>query len=305
MPKEYPGTLLEFEHWFRTEEACHDYLARLRWPEGFECPRCHHRKAWRTRRRLYQCLSCKASISVTSGTIFAHSRLPLKSWFRAAWWITNQKSGVSALGLQGLLGLGSYNTAWLCLHKLRRGMVRPGRELLSGRVEVDETLVGGLAKGNPSRHKKAVVMIAAEAKGAGIGRIRLQRILDSTEPAITTFVRKSVATGAELITDGSHAYKHLIPHGYTHDRNVLQHRGREASNAMLPRVHRIASLLKRWLLGVHQGRVSREQLDHYLDEFAFRFNRRLSTQRGMLFYRLLQQCAALPPTPYKEVAHGT
>jgi len=180
-------------------------------------------------------------------------------------------------------------------------MVRPGRELLAGRVEVDETLVGGLAKGNPSRHKKIVVAIAVEVRGTGMGRIRLETIPDSTEPAITAFVRKAVAPGSELVTDGSHAYKHLVPHGYAHDRNVLQHRGREASNAMLPRVHRVASLLKRWLLGSHQGRVSRSQMDHYLDEFAFRFNRRHSDRRGMLFYRLLQQCVAIPPTPYKKV----
>jgi transposase-like protein len=303
--KEYPGTLLEFEHWFRTDEACRDYLAQLRWPQGFECPQCRHKVAWRTKRGLYCCTSCKAATSVTAGTTFERSRLPLRSWFRAAWWLTNQKSGINALSLQRLLGLGSYETAWLCLHKLRRAMVRPGRELLSGRVEVDETLVGGLTKGNPSRHKKMVVIIAVEVKGAGMGRIRLQKIPDSTEPSITAFVRKSVATGSELITDGSHAYKHLIPHGYTHHRNVLQHRGREASNAMLPRVHRIASLLKRWLLGIHQGRVSRHQMDHYLNEFAFRFNRRLSPRRGMLFYRLMQQCVAVPAAPYSEVVGST
>lgn len=178
-------------------------------------------------------------------------------------------------------------------------MVRPDRELLSGKVEVDETIVGGLKKGDPSRHRKAVVMIAAEVRGEGIGRIRLQRIPDSTEPSIGAFVRKTVAAESTLVSDGSHAYKNL---GYRHERHVLQNHGREASTAMLPRVHRVASLLKRWLLGSYQGRVSKKQLDHYLDEFAFRFNRRASPQRGMLFYRLIQQCLAVPPAPYSEVS---
>jgi transposase-like protein len=238
---------------------------------------------------------------VTAGTIFHRSHIPLRCWFRAAWWITNQKSGISALGLQRLLGLGSYRTAWLCLHKLRRAMVRPGRELLSGKVEADETILGGLKKGNPSRHEKAVVMIAAEISGEGTGRIRLQRIPDSTEESIGAFVKGSVAAGSTLVTDGAHAYKNL---GYRHERHVLQHHGREAPSATLPRVHRVASLLKRWLLGVHQGRVSKKQLDHYLDEFTFRFNRRASDQRGMLFYRLLQQCVAVPPASYRNVTYA-
>lgn len=305
MAKAFPGTLLEFEHWFRSEEACRAFLANVRWPEGFRCPRCSSPKAWRTSRGLFHCSGCRRDISVTAGTMFQDSRLPLKVWFRAAWWITNQKSGLSALGLQRLLGLGSYETAWTCLHKLRRAMVRPGRELLSGQVEVDETLIGGLRKGNHSRRKKTLVSIAAEIRGKGIGRIRLAQIPDDTEPTIVAVARKMVAPGSELITDGSHAYKHLAPYGYTHQRNVLQHHGREASKMALPRVHRIASLLKRWLLGVHQGRVSRHQLDHYLDEFAFRFNRRSSAQRGMLFYRLIQQAAAIEPAPYKALTDSS
>lgn len=305
MAKDYPGTLLEFEHWFRTEEACQAYLVKLRWPQGFQCPRCSHRSAWHTSRGLYCCARCNTGVSIRAGTIFEHSRLPLRTWFRAAWWITNQKSGVSALGLQRLLGLGSYETAWMCLHKLRRAMVRPGRELLCGRVELDETLIGGIKKGNPSRYIKAFVIIAAEIKGNGIGRIRLRQIADDTLPNITTFVRQAIAPGSELVTDGAHAYKHLVPHGYGHQRHVLQHRGQDASTNALPRVHRLASLLKRWLLGVHQGSVSKRQLNPYLDEFAFRFNRRLSPQRGMLFYRLLQQCVVVAPAPYRKIVRAT
>ncbi len=240
-------------------------------------------------------------MSVTTGTVFHDTRMPLKVWFRAAWWITNQKGGVNALGLQRLLGLGSYRTAWMCLHKLRRAMVRPSRELLSGRVEVDETLVGGWKKDGHSRYKKAIVSIAAEIRGKGTGRIRLRRIPDDTESSIKAFIRSTVALGSKLVTDGAHAYKALIPYGYAHNRNVMMNKSRKELKSALPRVHRVAALLKRWLLGTYQGRVSVRQMDHYLEEFAFRFNRRRSSRRGMLFYRLLQQCVALPPSPYRKI----
>ena len=240
-------------------------------------------------------------MSVTTGTVFQDTRMPLRIWFRAAWWITNQKSGVSALGLQGLLGLGSYRTAWMCLHKLRRAMVRPSRELLSGRVEVDETLVGGVKKGAHSKYKKTIVSIAVEIRGQGTGRVRLRQIPDDTEASIKAFIRSTIAPGSELVTDGAHAYKALVPHGYLHSRTVQQGQNAEALARVLPRVHRVAALLKRWLLGIHQGRISPGQLDHYLEEYAFRFNRRLSARRGMLFFRLLQQCAVSPPAPYKNI----
>lgn len=258
-------------------------------------------KAWRTSRGLIGCSGCRQSISVTVGTVFEDSRLPLRTWFRAAWWITNQKSGVNALGLQRLLGLGSYKTAWTCLHKLRRAMLRPGREPLSGRVEVDEAFWGARGRGSPSHHKKTIVIIAAEIRGNKTGRVRLQRIPDDSEHSIVGFVRKNVCPGSELVTDGAHAYKALLAHGYRHDRTVLEDKGRHGYLVALPRVHHTASLLKRWLMGTYHGRTSTAQFDHYLDEFAFRFNRRSSTARGMLFHRLLQNCVALPPSPYKEL----
>ena len=190
---------------------------------------------------------------MTAGTIFQDSRLPLRIWFRIAWAITNQKSGVNALGLQRLIGLGSYETAWACLHKFRRAMSRSGRELLSGSVEVDEAYVGGHNRRSKSRHDKICVMIAAEIRGKHIGRIRLQRIPDDRESSIVAGIRCVVAPGSELVTDGAHAYKALIPFGYRHYRTVLDGKGKQAPAVALPRVHRIASLLKRWFLGTYQG----------------------------------------------------
>lgn len=302
MDEDYPRTLLEFEDRFRTEEACWAYLVRLRWPQGFRCPHCDDARAWSLQHRLFQCQGCDAMVSVTAGTIFHRSHLPLRVWFRAIWWVTNQKSGVSAVGLQRALGLGSYRTAWTCLHKLRRAMVRPGRERLSGDVEVDEVFIGGVETGGGKRHvgTKALVAIATEVKGPGIGRARMQQIPDASSESLAAFVQEAVAPGALIITDGWTAYPGLERLGYAHRPRVVRSSGQTVST-LLPRVHRVAALLKRWLLGIHQGRVSREHLDDYLDEFTFRFNRRLSRHRGKLFYRLLQQAVAIEPVPYKRL----
>lgn len=297
MAKEYPSTLLEFEHWFRTDEACRDYLIKLRWPRGFQCPACGNNKTWSRTRGLLRCGQCRRDVSVTAGTIFHGSHIPLRAWFRAAWWVTNQKSGVNALGLQRLLGFGSYKTAWSCLHRLRRAMVRFGRERLSGQIEVDETFVGGLRKGDTSKRKKMAVVIAAEVRGKGIGRVRMARVATISTQDIEAFVKASVDPGSRIITDGWRAYGGLKQAGYQHAPTVQDGHGREASVAILPRVHRIASLLKRWLLGTYQGRVSAPKIDRYLDEFSFRFNRRKSPARGMLFYRLIQQSVAVNPDP--------
>jgi transposase-like protein len=238
--------------------------------------------------------------SATAGTIFQDSHLPLRIWFRAIWWFTNQKTGVSALGMQRTLGMGSYRTAWTCLHKLRRAMVRPNRELLTGTVEADETLIGGRRKspaGGGTLGAKAVVLIAVERRESGAGRVRFKRIPFVTGERMAQFVRQSVAPGSTVVTDGHPAYAGVLkPHGYIHES--------ESGPNVLPRLHRVAALLKRWLLGVYQGRASWEHLDHYLDEFAFRFNRRLSPNRGMLFYRLVQQAVAVEPAPYANLAKG-
>ena len=300
--EDYPRTLEEFEKRFRTEAACREYLIQLRWPEGFVCPRCRHREAWPTQRGLLRCAQCDYQASVTAGTIFDRSHLRLRTWLRAVWWVTSQKNGASALGLQRILGLGSYRTAWALLQKLRRAMVRPGREHLSGRIEVDDTYVGGEEQGVRGRQtwKKALVVVAAEENGRGIGRIRMARVRRATKTELHAFVKGSVEPGSTVRTDGWEGYVGLDEIGYGHEFVFLA--GQEESPAqLLPRVHRVASLLKRWLLVTHQGAVSREHLDSYLDEFTFRFNRRTSRHRGKLFFRLVQQAAAIGPTTYTQM----
>jgi transposase-like protein len=303
---EYPQTLLDFDESFPDEEACRQYLARLRWPDGYKCETCGSPEAWLTSRGLMHCKMCGHQASVTAGTIFHRTRTPLRLWFHAIWWLTSQKNGASALNLQRILGLGTYKTAWTWLHKLRRAMVRPGRDRLADEVEVDETIIGGVEEGGGGRHlgpRKALVAIAAEAKGQrAIGRIRLEVVDDSSAGSLLPFVEHTIEPGALVITDGLPSYNSLKQRGYGH--KVLIARQSQDAHRLLPRVHRVASLLKRWLLGTHQGSVERQHLPYYLDEFTFRFNRRTSNHRGLLFYRLLQQAVDIEPTTYAGIVGG-
>ena len=244
---------------------------------------------------------------MTAGTIFADTRLPLTTWFAAAWYVTGTKHGVSALGLQRLLGLGSYEKAWALLHKLRRAMVRPGRDRLAGELEVDETAIGPSAPGKLGRGTftgRAIVAIAVETRPRGAcGRIRLARIRDCSGPILTDVVSGAVAPGAVVYTDRWQGYGGLATAGFIHHATSIAASGDPAHVAM-PRAHRVSSLLKRWLLGTHQGAIRPHQLDFYLDEFTFRFNRRRSRQRGLLFHRLLEQATQIDHVPIAAIAGG-
>jgi len=234
--------------------------------------------------------------------VFARTRSPLTQWFAAAWHVCATKNGASALGLQKLLGLGSYETAWAWLHKLRRAMVISGRDPLAGTVEVDETIVGGVDPGTRGRRigKKALVAVAVESDSGRAGRVRLARIRDASRDSLHGFVTAHVASGSVVLTDGWPAYAGLDTKGYEH-RPVSIRASAEDASALLPAVHRVVSLLKRWLLGTHQGAVHPEQLDYYLDEFTFRFNRRDSRARGLLFYRLVHQAVHTDAHPYSAL----
>jgi len=300
---EWPKTALDFERRFGTEEACVQYLEQLRWPSGFRCPRCGGDKAWKAARGLHVCRLCGHQTSVTSGTIFQDTRKPLRMWFWVIWHLVAQKYGISALEVQRALGLGSYNTAWTWLQKLRRAMVRPGRDRLSGTVEIDESYVGGPRPGKRGRGAlgKTLVLIAVEDKGNRIGRIRLRRIADASALSITPAVEENVEPGSVMRTDDWKGYGPLVSKGY--GRNIVR-RSNETGENLLPLVNRVASLLKRWLLGTHQGAVRPSHLDFYLDEYTFRFNRRTSASRGKLFYRLLEQAVVIKPTRGADLKGG-
>jgi transposase-like protein len=255
-------------------------------------------------RDLWLCQSCRHQTSVTAGTLFQDSHLPLTLWFRAMWHVVSQKNGVSALGLQRELGLGSYRTAWTCLHKLRRAMVRPGRDRLSGCVEVDEAFLGASERDVNGRETqtKVKIAVAAEEDGPRVGRVRLRRVEDFSGASLTAFVSESVQPGSTVHTDGWQAYNGLKDMGYMHEVTVLDG-GDTAASELLPRVHHVISHLKRWLMGTLHGAASREHLDDYLNEFTFRFNRRTSRSRGKLFYRLVQHAVQVGPHPYEAITH--
>jgi transposase-like protein len=302
MEERYPKSLAEFEDQFSTAEQCWQYLFHLRWPEGFVCPGCGGRRYWQTKSRLLACAGCQFQASVTAGTIFQDTHKPLSMWFRAMWWVTSQKNGASALGLQRVLGLGSYLTAWSWLHKLRRAMVRPGRDRLHGWVQIDESYWGALEEGRQGREhgRKALIVVAVERDGRKLGRVRMRRVPDASGQSLHRFIHDSVEPGSVIETDGWAGYAGLK--GYAHQPSK---QGRldvpGAEEDLLPHAHRVISLVKRWLLGTHQGAISADHLDYYLDEFAFRFNRRTSQYRGKLFYRLVQQAAQVEPAPYSTL----
>ena len=304
MAELFPKTVADLDRLFPDEEACRGYLERLRWPEGFVCPRCLGKDGWEASRGRHVCRSCRYQATVTAGTIFQDTRTPLRLWFHAIWQIVSQKNGASAKSVQRSLGLKSYETAWTWLHKLRRAMVNPQRERLRGIVEVDETLIGGPEPGSWGRglgdHKRLVV-IAAEEAGRGTGRIRLASITQATRQQLHAFIGASIEPGSEVRTDGFPAYATLEKLGLRHSPTTLLHKGKDAACVHFPRVHRVASLLKRWLVGTHHSYVADAYLDYYLDEFTFRFNRRTARTPGKLFHSLLFQAVRESPAPLDEI----
>ena len=297
-------TFNEFTSRFSTEEQCREYLYRFRWPDGFVCPKCNQAvKAWPIGDLLFKRSVCRYKASVTAGTIFQDTRKPLKDWFTAIWWVTTQKNGASAMGHQQVLGLRSYTTAWTWLHKIRAAMVNPQRTMLQGTVEVDETYVGGEEKGGSrgrGTENKSLVVIGIELyEGKNqLGRTRMKVVPDASKTSLQGFVKENVQFGSTVITDGWSSYTSLPQEGYLH---VVERPSDENKDTPLPHVHLIASLLKRWLLGTHQGAVREIHLQSYLDEYVFRFNRRKSANRGLLFYRLLENAMLVKPKTQDEI----
>jgi transposase-like protein len=306
----YPKDFQEFLAQFRSEVDCWNYIFEMRWPNGFVCPKCNgSNKYWLTEQKLIHCSSCGYQASVTGGTIFHGTRKPLLLWFHIMWWVVAQKTGASANNLMDFMGFGSYETAWSWLQKLRRAMVRPDRDLLSGEVEVDETYIGGKEIGSGKQGRgaetKTLVVVATECIGKQIGRVRFKCIPEASGEYLLQFIDENIKQGSTIITDGWPGYKSLTnSEKYKHEIKVISGSGKEA-HELLPHVHLVDSLVKRWINGTHQGSISPKYLSYYLDEFAFRFNRKLSTYRGKLFYRLMQQAVDTPPQPFKEITKST
>ena len=303
----YPAEVAELRSWFPDDGACLDYLDWLRWPQGFVCPHCSSVVAWRLDDGRRSCGGCRRRVSVTAGTIFHRTRTPLTVWFEAAWLMTSVKSGASAVDVQRLLGLGSYQTAWAMLHRYRDVMVVPGRDRLSGVVEVDETFIGGAHKpGKRGRGAAGKVLVAGAIERAaggrrGFGRARMALIPNATADSLQGFILAAVAPGSLVISDALASYPlALAGTDYEHNPINVKRSGLKA-HELLPGVHRLFSLSKRWLEGTHQGAVETEHLQSYLDEFVFRFNRRNARHRGLLFLRLLERSVAVAPIRYKDL----
>jgi transposase-like protein len=303
----FPRSLGEFQAWFATDADCVDYLEWLRWPDGFVCPRCGEPRGWQMADGTVRCGGCRTRTSPTAGTIFDKTRTPLTVWFMAAWLFARQKDGISAQNRQRALEISSYQTAWAMLHRLRSVLVRPGRERLAGRVEVDETYIGReepSLRGGRAKGKKTLAAVAVEAlQPKGYGRCRIRVLPDASAASLHPFITDHVELGATVITDAWQGYAGIEALGYTRERHS-QRATRLAGGdpyGLLPGVHRIASLAKRWLLGTHQGSVDPAHLQAYLDEFVFRFNRRTSRSRGLVFHRVLQLAAGHEPVRYRDL----
>ena len=281
--RDYPTDWAQFQAWFPDERACLRYLERLSWPHGFLCPACGQAGApWRGSRQRLVCRACGHQTTVTAGTLFQGTRTPLRQWFAAAWLVATAEQGVSARQLARALDLGSYETAWTMLHRFRRAMVRSGRPKLEGRVEVATVATPGTAA--------AVAGVALEDRGPTAGRVRMQRLPSGTNEAFVGFLGRVVEPGTLVRAVRLERWWPLAELGFTTERAPrLTH---------LPAVERA---LGGWLRGTHHGATSPAQLDWYLDEFTFRFNRRTSTHRGLLFYRLLEEAVVTPPLPYHRV----
>lgn len=304
--RDYPNTYRGFVEMFPDNAACAAYLIKLRWPQGFICPACQTSVIpWQASHVRLVCPLCRHFTYVSAGTIFDKTRTPLTTWFEAAWHVSTAKNGMSAKTLERTLGT-KYRVAWTMLQRFRVAMVDVERNQLSGNIEVDETLIGGVKRGGKRGRGtvKSIVVIAIEIKEPiGFGRVRMRHIPDASSASLVPFVCDVIAPGSVVHTDGWGAYNGLSEYGFTR-RVTVQSSSGDPAHVSMPGVHRVSSLLKRWILGTHQGSVVPEHLQSYLEEFTFRFNRRTSGSRGLVFRRLLERAVATSPITERDVTHG-
>ena len=308
LPDDLPEDMPSFLARFGTDEQCREYLFKARWPEGFRCAACGHDDAYTLKTKIvYECVACRKQHSLLAGTIFEQTKTGLSRWFLAIYLVTSSKGGIAATELQRQLGLGSYGTAWSWLHKIRKAMVRPDRQPLAGRVEADESYVGGPRPGKRGRGAAGKALVGGaveagrgEARGRRLGRLRLAVLPDASAASLEGFLAANVAKPATVATDGWRGYLGLPAEGYDHEP-VSSSASRGDAALRLPGIHLVFGLAKRWLLGTHHGAVSEKHLPAYLDEYVFRFNRRTATLVSHGFARLIEQAVKTRPTTYREI----
>ena len=292
--EDFPKSEIEFDKRFSNIDTCYAYLFQNIWPDGFSCRACGHTEYWLSAKHIYICTRCEHRHSLTAGTIMDSSKKPITYWFKAMWWFTTRKSGLNAVNLRELLGLGSYGTAWCWLQKLRRCTIRKDREKLSGRIEVDEFYIGGKVSGKRGRgayHKTAVVAaVERDGENRKIGRIRLKVIPDCSSASLHGFIDEHIEPGSTIVTDDWRSYDSIEKERYTHiQRSSTRTADKES---VLYGVHLVATLIKRLIRSTHQCRFEPKYLQNYLDEYVFRFNRRKSANIGKKFMRIVQQAVA-------------
>src|SRR3954447_13637053 len=324
LPDGLPEDMPSFLARFGTDEQCREYLFKARWPEGFRCAACGHDDAYTLKTKIvYECVACRKQHSLLAGTIFEQTKTGLSRWFLAVYLVTSSKGGIAATELRRQLGLGSYGTAWSWLHKIRKAMVRPDRQPLAGRVEADETYVGGPRPGKRGRGAAgkalaggAVEAGRGEARGRRLGRLRLAPLADASGASLDAFLpahgappaagsldafpAAHVARPATVATDGWRGYLGLPAEGYDHEP-VSSSASRGDAALRPPGIHLVFGLVKRWLLGTHHGAVGEKHLPAYLDEYVFRFNRRTATLVSHGFARLIEQAVKTRPATYREI----
>jgi Zn ribbon nucleic-acid-binding protein len=294
--RDFPKTALEFEERFKTEEDCRDYWIEARWGGKPACARCHSTRVWTERAGfLFECAACGHQTSLTSGTLLEKTRKPFKMWFRAIFEISTRRTGISGKDFQRIMGFGSYKTAWSWLHKLRAAMVRSDSEPLGPFVEMDEALVGG--KGGP--HKQ-LVLVAAEKDG----RVRLAHAETNDSEACKRFADGEIAADAHVTTDGHAGYSEKSM-GEREHAAAIQTKAERREKDAVQMCHWTVSLLKRWLLGTHAGAVRPKHLQAYLDEFAFRHNRRKTNGVARIAARVIESLAAKPPLTMRRLIDDT
>jgi transposase-like protein len=308
LPDDLPEDMPAFLARFGSDEQCREYLFQARWPEGFRCAACGHDDAYALKTKIvYECVACRKQHSLLAGTIFEQTKTGLAKWFLAIYLVTSSKGGIAATELKRQLGLGSYQTAWTWLHKIRKAMVRPDRQPLAGRVEADETYIGGPRSGRPGRGAAGKSLVAGaveagrgKARGRRLGRLRLAPLRDASAASLEGFLAAHVTKPATGVTDGWRGYLGLPAKGYDHEPVSLSASWGDAA-LRLPCIHLVFGLAKRWLLGTHHGAVSAKHLPAYLDEYVFRFNRRTANLVSHGFARLVEHAVQIKPTTYRAI----
>src|SRR5436309_3431395 len=308
LPDDLPEDMPSFLARFGSDEQCREYLFKARWPDGFRCAACGHDDAYTLKTKIvYECVACRKQHSLLVGTIFEQTKTGLSRWFLAVYLVTSSKGGIAATELRRQLGLGSYGTAWSWLHKIRKAMVRPDRQPLAGRVEADETHVGGPRPGKRGRGAAGKTLVGGaveasrgEARGRRLGRLRLAVLPDASAASLEAFLAAHVAEPATVATDGWRGYLGLAAAGYDHEPVSSSASGDDAS-LRLPAIHLVFGLAKRWLLGTHHGAVSEKHLPAYLDEYVFRFNRRTAKRISHGFARLIEHAVRIKPSTYRAI----